>query len=655
MLPHDEIPSHLPDLQAFWCQPTGNWKRQLAKLARRHLQQERIIDHAKHYHRVFFKTLREAGAQFSPDPSSISARDQVFECPCGRAFSSGQGLATHRRKAHGVFSVEHQFLQGATCPNCMRMFWTTQRLQQHLAYIPRKIGYNPCFHALSAQGYQVDYEAEALPRFVQGLQRVETIPVFGPHQNRLSLQDQARQDWISELEELQAEGDLFCIPPNADMEAADLCSSWTATTQQWFTDFVDKGYDANRIALLPDLWADHFVGYEDDYGVWLQATFLDWGDRTLPTILQLWEDGEAEPLVEEAYYTLVKDLPYFNNQSRMADLRRKLASSTIPEQEQPTPRPHRQPRAVNPNAKTTAQQFPEVIRAYAGQQAWHDALREVKWSCTPALPPLPVYKEVKAKVQLVVAHLFSGRRRADDFHAYLAEWAADRNCNVIVLSLDTAVSPHLGNLHHESVSWQKFIRLLRSGCIAGTMTGSPCETFSAARHHAPPDDAPPGTHWPRPLRSHARLFGLDKLKLKELRQLEQGSAFFLQVVEALCITILTGGCFVAEHPAIPSNPDFASTWRSAIIQLLLQHPACELLRVQQYRWGCSVRKPTGLLNYNIPNFATTMYAHAWDVPEPKQVAIGKEGDSSARQLTRSIRHNLGRLWHSRSVVAWRRS
>ena len=307
----------------------------------------------------------------------------------------------------------------------------------------------------------------------------------------------------------------------------------------------------------------------------------------------------------------------------MEELQRLLSVPAILPEE-PVPQPHMQPRRGGAQAKSTAQQFPEAARMYSGQQTWHDSLREIQWANTPEMPPLPVFREVRAKVQLVVAHLFSGRRRTDDFHAYMNEWAEARNCNVIVLSLDTAVSPHLGNLHHESTTWQKFIKLLRAGCIAGTMTASPCETFSAARHNEPPPDAPPDTHWPRPLRSHQRLFGLDNLKFKELRQLEQGSAFFLQVVEALCVTIAVGGCFVAEHPATPANPDYASTWHSAIIQILLRHPACNLLRVQQYLWGCSVRKPTGLLNYNIPSFAATMYSHAWDVPEPTAVAIGMQ-------------------------------
>ena len=53
---------------------------------------------------------------------------------------------------------------------------------------------------------------------------------------------------------------------------------------------------------------------------------------------------------------------------------------------------------------------------------------------------------------------------------------------------------------------------------------------------------------------------------------------------------------------------------------------CKLERVQQYRWGCAVRKPTGLLHCNLPFFTKSLYEHAISVPPPSAVAIGKKGD-----------------------------
>ena len=176
----------------FWKAGTTNWKRNLLKLARRHLHQERLLEQARSYHRKFFKILSDSGARFVPDPFGPFAApdcDLPHECPCGRSFATGQGLAVHKRKAHGIFSQERPFLQGATCPQCMRYYWTTQRLQQHLAYIPKKLGYNPCFHALQASGYSTTYEAVRRPRFADGLSRVgrskkKGLSLYGPRQKR---------------------------------------------------------------------------------------------------------------------------------------------------------------------------------------------------------------------------------------------------------------------------------------------------------------------------------------------------------------------------------------------------------------------------------------------------------------------------------------
>ena len=80
-----------------------------------------------------------------------------FDCFCGCVLSTKRGLLAHQRKAHALFSAEHQFLQGCTCLHCGKYLWSTQRLQQHLAYIPKTLGYNPCFHALQSQARQVPY------------------------------------------------------------------------------------------------------------------------------------------------------------------------------------------------------------------------------------------------------------------------------------------------------------------------------------------------------------------------------------------------------------------------------------------------------------------------------------------------------------------
>ena len=359
----DEIPTDIESLKDYWCLQSHRWKRTLMKVTRRHLVQEQTMEQVKQYHRTFFKTLRSSGANFWPDPFAMTGSDLTYSCACGRAFSTGQGLATHKRKAHGIFSPEHQFLQGATCPHCLKFFWSTQRLQQHLRYIPRKLGYNACYAALLAAGYATDYEAVPRPRHVQGLQRVETQPTFGPHMRQATLHDKALDKWGSELAELEAEDEVMVVPRNQETTIVALHGQWTQVTTTWFMDFTLRNYDPALSKNLPDLWIDVFVKQEDDIEDWLQDAFLDWGSVALPDVLSTWEDGEAEILVETEYYRFIVDFPRYQRQTRISELRRLLAQPTVPYE--PSQQPHRAPRPVGSLGPSTKPTFPGIERPAA--------------------------------------------------------------------------------------------------------------------------------------------------------------------------------------------------------------------------------------------------------------------------------------------------
>lgn len=179
---------------------------------------------------------------------------------------------------------------------------------------------------------------------------------------------------------------------------------------------------------------------------------------------------------------------------------------------------------------------------------------------------------------------FSGRRRDQDFHMHLHNWAELHGCNVVVLSLDTAVSPYYGNLFHESVTWSRFLELLSSGCISGALTGSPCETFSAARFNPPPEDAPDGAHWPRLSdRMINFLVSTSCEEYRELRQLELGTCFFLQVIEVLCWLLRLGGGTSGDTATAGLSDHLAKCHCTGVIakwELSARvHPAI------QYRWA----------------------------------------------------------------------
>ena len=232
--------------------------------------------------------------------------------------------------------------------------------------------------------------------------------------------------------------------------------------------------------------------------------------------------------------------------------------------------------------------------------------------------------------QFHVARLFPGRRRKGDVHEALHRWGDHFGINLQILSLDTAVDAELGDLHRSSWSWKQLLQCYQRGRVAASIVGSPCETFSEARHMEPPNHES-SRAWPRPLRSSERLFGLNALTLREYRQLHQGIQFFLQRVLALVFHLCNGGMLISEHPAPPTDPSRASIWTTGIMKLLRRHPDIHLHVFPQYLWEASVVKPTGLLALRLPNFRRTMFSRAkLTCPKPSAVAIGKHQDGSFR-------------------------
>ena len=153
---HDILPQQVPlewtkdftNIIDFWQSGGKGWKSTVKKALKLHIHQEALICEAKSFHQKIYRIWIGAGATFSSSPLDCQDRQLSHLCSCGKAFSTPQGLAAHRWKAHGQFSPEHVYLTDATCAHCLKFFWTTQRLQQHLAYMPRNGQPNACFAAL---------------------------------------------------------------------------------------------------------------------------------------------------------------------------------------------------------------------------------------------------------------------------------------------------------------------------------------------------------------------------------------------------------------------------------------------------------------------------------------------------------------------------
>ena len=349
------------------------------------------------------------------------------------------------------------------------------------------------------------------------------------------------------------------------------------------------------------------------------------GKYELEGIVDELMDGEAEFILNECFAEMVAILPRPTAESQLAFLRAK--QRRLREERAQPQGPHRPVKRGTANAAERQHTSQQVPHAYEEQDAWLACLRDVRWVNFPEEPQVPVFVDAMGKKTILVAHLFSGRRRPGDLHSNLHEWAHRSGIDVIVLSFDTAVSTHYGNLDHRSEAWHWLCRLYEAGWIACTLLGTPCETFSEARFQEPPS----GQRWPRPLRSADRIYGLRGLTDRELRQVHVGSRFYLQGIQVLAYHVVKGGYYISEHPAPPALPERPSVWRAPLTLLLRQHPAAKLHVISQWEWHAEAVKPTGLLCLRLPSVVRSMRS----VPDmatqrPTTLTVGKGPDGRFR-------------------------
>eukprot|EP00435_Cladocopium_sp_Y103_P048694 s758_g14.t1 len=261
---------------------------------------------------------------------------------------------------------------------------------------------------------------------------------------------------------------------------------------------------------------------------------------------------------------------------------------------------------------------------------WHSAFRRIKWFDQLPSKGIPLLSQPGERPHILVAHLFSGRRRIGDVHWHLQALAASLGLEFTILSLDTAVHSSLGDLHWTSHTWSMLEQCYDAGLVGLTLVGSPCETFSEARHMEPPEGV---TGWPRPLRSADWLFGLPGLSMKELAQVHVGTGFWLQGLRTLCSHLCHGGLFLSEHPAVPHDESRASTWTAGITQLLRDHIGVDLRHISQWQWGATAVKPTGLLSLGLPRLIPSMNKQKLPgATRPAQHAIGKNASGEFRTM-----------------------
>ncbi|CAK9001174.1 unnamed protein product, partial [Durusdinium trenchii] len=247
------------------------------------------------------------------------------------AFTTAKGLARHKRLGHKEFSMEHNMVDGATCPHCLQYFWTSARLQQHLAYVSRKTGVNACYQALARQGFCASYSTAYRPKELVEINRADALQALGP------------------------------LPEPRD----------------WMRDEIDAGFVRPADCDLVGLWLSTLAALPPEDHEWAAWAFLVWGRAPLDELLQGLIDGEAEQIICDAFVELAEVFPLARANELRGQARARLAYL---QDCQGRPIPHRPVRRGTANVKERIETALQVPRAYVDLAIWHDAIRAMRWT-----------------------------------------------------------------------------------------------------------------------------------------------------------------------------------------------------------------------------------------------------------------------------------
>ena len=621
-----------------WKLQSSAWWKYFRKVYRISLLQEAIAADARYWHGQVAKVLVGAGEAIE-NLQIAGTQEQGHHCHCGRSFDTIQGLTAHRRLRRNYVAPEALMVGDAvSCPHCLKYLWTPARVKQHLSYIPRGGGGNPCYNALLRAGYKADTEENESPAIAlgstKGINRRDALQAQGPRlQPRDLLKEMFNEAQKKETEQAQWFANTYDVT-QIDLEMVERYSAaYTETTQAWFQGLAENSVEEPAIQALQDEWLDCIQ--EDDSEDDVTLITVHWGREILPDIAQQWMSGYAENWAETAFYDLLTPSNFFRDEEELQRLQGRLRHlhRRLQERSQDPESAHREARRGPQFHRGSNRQVRGVQRRYADSDGWHEGWTKATLQGEVDEVRLPFYQIVADLPTYLIVHLFSGRRRADDFHAHIQQLSGSNpHFRIHVLSLDTAVHEEYGNLSWTSVTWKNLLSLLQGGRVAAAIAGPPCETWSAARYNQPdPEVHGPNVRWPRPLRDASRPWGIEGLKPRELRQLYTGSQLGLQTLLVMAYMIITGGLYLKEHPSPSPDEWKASIFRTPIVRLMLQHSVVSLFRFSQGDWGALSEKPTSLLTVRLRHLPTAMLR--WRRPTPRDArisSIGKDKDGKFR-------------------------
>ena len=306
----EDFPVEVGDPEALcrsWKMSPSIWVKLAKRAFRKGILQEAIAADARVWHRRILQTLHDHGATTTgmDDPAVLS---QNYPCQCGRTFATPQGLAAHRRFAHGYVAPEKILVQGLThCPACLRHLWTAARVKQHLSYIPRKGGPNKCYQLLVNNGFQASEAADdpgvaKILTASRGINRRDAIQAHGPLPVPRNIAANRYEEATRQHEEAYTD---FQTKYTVDPSCEGLQQRFSDATITWFAQWTyDHEEDETKTA-LQEAWLTITRASELEANK-IEAAFLQWGRNKLTEISAEWWTGVAERLVEEAFYEVIQ-------------------------------------------------------------------------------------------------------------------------------------------------------------------------------------------------------------------------------------------------------------------------------------------------------------------------------------------------------------
>ena len=120
------------ELRSHWVKGRPGWKR---------IVKQAGLKHVMLLPRLCGRALVRGGEE---DTLLDLLHQAQFRCECGMLFGNSRALRLYRIQKHAWRNAEHGRIHGATCPVCLRHYWTVNRLQLHLRYVSRQGRPNRC-------------------------------------------------------------------------------------------------------------------------------------------------------------------------------------------------------------------------------------------------------------------------------------------------------------------------------------------------------------------------------------------------------------------------------------------------------------------------------------------------------------------------------